>query len=237
MAAAEVSVDVGHGNFDSGAISARGRSEYDFNRTLAVPVERALRQRGLLVRRINEDGDTWLADRPEAALGSDFFLSLHHDSVQPEELETWQVNGEEQTYSDAHRGFSLFISRRNPDPAASLRCASAIGAELLAAGFIKATHHTTTAAGTPRPWADEANGVRYYDTLLVLGRTAMPAVLLEAGVIKHRQEELELADPARQERMAAAVAAAVTACLRWARISVPDPASAVPMPDELQRPR
>lgn len=213
-------MDVGHGNFDSGAISARGRSEYDFNRTLAVPVERALRQRDLLVRRINEDGDTWLADRPEAALGSDLFLSLHHDSVQPEDLLEWEVEGGTQTYSDAHRGFSLFISRRNPDLATSLRCASAIGAELLAAGFIKATHHTTTAAGTPRPWADEANGVRYYDTLLVLGRTAMPAVLLEAGVIKHRQEELELADPARQAVMAQAVAAGVGRCLHATQASV-----------------
>lgn len=211
--AAEVSVDVGHGNFDSGAISARGRSEYDFNRTLAVPVERALRQRGLLVRRINEDGDTWLADRPEAALGSDLFLSLHHDSVQSELLREWDVDGQLQTYSDEHRGYSLFISRRNPELATSLRCASAIGAALREAGFIKATHHTTTAAGTPRPWADETNGVRYYDTLLVLGSTTLPAVLLEAGVIKHRQEEQELADPLRQEAMAAAIGVGVARCL------------------------
>jgi N-acetylmuramoyl-L-alanine amidase len=72
----------------------------------------------------------------------------------------------------------------------------------------------------PSPWharkhlpADAENGVWYYDNLVVLYRTTLPAVLFEAGVIKHRDEELELLDPERQARMADAVATGIAACL------------------------
>ena len=58
-----------------------------------------------------------------------------------------------------------------------------------------------------------ANAVHYYDNLVVLYRTTLPAVLFEAGVIKHRAEELELRDPQRQERMADAIATGIAACL------------------------
>ena len=55
--------------------------------------------------------------------------------------------------------------------------------------------------------------MHYYDNLVVLYRTRLPAVLFEAGVIKHRDEELELRDPERQARMADAVATGIAACL------------------------
>jgi N-acetylmuramoyl-L-alanine amidase len=40
-----------------------------------------------------------------------------------------------------------------------------------------------------------------------------PALLFEAGVIKHREEELELLEPHRQARMADALATGIAACL------------------------
>ena len=61
--------------------------------------------------------------------------------------------------------------------------------------------------------ADAENGVWYFDNLVVLYRTTLPAVLFEAGVIKHREEELELLDPERQALMADAVATGIAACL------------------------
>ena len=89
-----------------------------------------------------------------------------------------------------------------------MRCASSIGAMLRRAGF------------EPSPWhgrvhlpADAENGVWYYDNLVVLYKTTLPAVLFEAGVIKHRDEELELADPQRQARMADALTTGIAACL------------------------
>lgn len=210
--AAEVALDVGHTLAEPGAISARGRGEYHFNRALAPVVQAALTARGISVRPINYDGRiASLAARPEAARGADLFLSLHHDSLPAHEQETWVWEGQRLTYSDRYAGFSLHVSRRNPAPATSSSCASAVGASLRRAGFVPTRHHF------PRhPWADEANAVHWHDNLVVLHRSTMPALLFEAGVIKHREEELQLADPERMARMADAIATGVAACLQAA---------------------
>ena len=52
-------------------------------------------------------------------------------------------------------------------------------------------------------------GVSRYDQLIVLRQTSMPAVLLEAGSIVNRQEELELGTPERRSLTSAAIVAAV----------------------------
>jgi len=212
--AAEVAVDVGHTLTASGAVSARGAKEFDFNRALAVRVAAALGERGLSVRPINFEGRiAGLGARPEQAVGADLFVSIHHDSVRAELLEEWHWRGAVQTYSDLHRGFSLFVSRDNPDLSTSLRCASAIGARLRRLGFAGATHHADSLPGQARPYADADNAVHYYDNLIVLYRTTLPAVLLEAGVIKHRDEERALLDTERQARMADGIATGIAACL------------------------
>ena len=169
----------------------------------------ALRADKVSVQEVNFAGTAGsLAERPEQARGSDFFISVHHDSISPEYLQFWDWDGEEASHTTLKRGFGLFVSRRNPDLAGSLRCASAMGAMLRRAGF------------APTPWharkhqaADEKNGVWYYDNLVVLHKSTFPAVLFEAGVIKHREEELELLDPERQARMADALATGIAACL------------------------
>jgi len=56
---------------------------------------------------------------------------------------------------------------------------------------------------------DADAGVYRYDQLIVLRATKMPAVLLGAGSIVNRQEELELATPERRALTSAAIAAAV----------------------------
>lgn len=213
-AAAEVAVDVGHTLVDSGATSARGRTEFSFNRSLSRVLSDALEARHLRVRRINFDGHiAQLADRPVQAAGADFFVAIHHDSVQPELLREWIWQGSTQTYSDLHSGYSLFVSHDNPSLSLSLRCASAMGAVLRRRGFVPATHHVDPQTGLPRPAADAEHGVYYYDDLLVLRRTTLPAVLFEAGVIKHRDEEMALLDPRRQADMAEALATGIAACL------------------------
>ncbi len=212
--ATEVAVDVGHTLAASGAVSARGGKEFDFNRVLATGVSAALSERGLGVRPINFDGlIDRLEARPQQAAGTDFFIAIHHDSVQAELLEEWDWNGSTQTYSDRHAGFSLFVSHDNPHLATSLRCASAIGARLRRLGFVGATHHADSLPGRSRPYADADNAVHFYDNLIVLYRTSLPAVLFEAGVIKHRAEELALRDPLHQARMADGIATGIAACL------------------------
>ena len=204
-----VAVDVGHTLAKPGASSARGRSEFEFNREFAGQLMVALQARGVVAREINSSGTIGsLAERPGQAQGSDFFISIHHDSIAAEYLQPWDWDGSETSYTTVKRGFGIFVSRRNLALDASLRCASAMGAKLRRAGF------------EPTPWhgrkhlaADAENGVWYYDNLVVLHNSTFPAVLFEAGVIKHREEELELLDSLRQQRMADALASGLAGCL------------------------
>lgn len=204
-----VAVDVGHTLAEPGAISARGRSEFEFNRDLAGLLVLALRSRGARVQEVNSSGAIGsLAARPEQARGSDFFISIHHDSISPEYLQFWDWDGSEASHTTVKRGFGIFVSRRNPDLGASLRCASTIGATLRRGGFEPTSWH-----GRKHQPADAENGVWYYDNLVVLHKATFPAVLFEAGVIKHREEELELLEADRQARMADALATGMAACL------------------------
>ena len=208
---AEIAVDVGHTLLAPGATSARGRTEFEFNHELALALRAALNTLGFAVRLINEDGRVAsLQARPQAAEGADLLLSLHHDSVNAFELQSWQWRGQTLDFNDDHAGHSLFVSRDNPDTAHSVLCARVIGARLQRMGFMP-THKN----GRRRAYADPEHAVHYYDGLAVLRHARMPAVLFEAGVIKNRDEELLLRDPARIARMADGIATAVAACLLY----------------------
>lgn len=209
-----VAVDVGHSLAKPGAVSARGVPEFRFNRELAGAVAAALRQRRMRVLLIGEQGDAdSLVQRTTTAAGADLLLSLHHDSVQPHYLESWQVDGRTLPYSDRFSGFSLFVSRRNPDVARSLACARSIGAALRGIGQQPSLHHAEPIKGEGRPLVDAANGIYYFDGLVVLRTATSPAVLLEAGLIVNREDELRLGDPRQQAQMASAVADGVRSCL------------------------
>lgn len=209
-----VAVDVGHTLAAGGATSARGRMEFDFNRDLAREVSAALISRGIAAHLVNDDGKiASLRDRPKAVPGADLFISIHHDSVSEDELKPWTWQGQVRDYNDEFAGHSLFVSHDNPYPDASLTCASVIGARLQRMGFVP-----TDKNARRRAWADPANTVHWYDNLVVLYRTDVPAVLFEAGVIKNRSEELQLRDPAYQRRMADGIATGIAACLQVMRL-------------------
>ena len=115
--------------------------------------------------------------------------------------------------ADRFAGFSLFVSRSSPFPEKSLACAASIGARMRAGGFVPSRYHADPVDGESRAFADEANGVHYYDNLAV-GRSAkMASVLVEAGVIVNREEEQRMRDPAVRGRVAAAIAGGVRECL------------------------
>jgi N-acetylmuramoyl-L-alanine amidase len=154
-----------------------------------------------------------LADRTAAAAGADFLLSVHHDSVQPRFLESWEYDSVERPFSDLHSGFSLFVSRKNRAIKASLACASAIGEALRGSEFSPSLYHAEPIPGENKPFADKTNGVHYYDNLIVLKTARTPAVLLEAGVILNRDEELKMRSEEVHERIANAVAQGLVRCL------------------------
>ena len=213
-----VAVDVGHYLAEPGAMSARGRAEFEFNRELAVEIAAALEARGLRAKLIGADGDmAVLSRRTAVADGAALFVSVHHDSVQPRYLQTWEHDGQERRFSDRFAGYSLFVSRRNPLPQESLACASSIGAALQPQGFAPSLYHAEPIPGESKPFADRANGVHWFDNLVVLHSARQPAVLFEAGVIVNRAEEVTLRDPDSRRRIAAAVADGVRDCLRAQR--------------------
>jgi N-acetylmuramoyl-L-alanine amidase len=213
-----VAIDVGHFIEEPGATSARGRPELDFNRELALEIESAARARGLKTLLVGYDGFmSQLTRRAAAAAGADFLLSVHHDSVQPYLIQTWEYDSVERRFNDDHSGFSLFISRKNLAVKRSLACASAIGEALRAAGFSPSLYHADPIPGENKPFADRTNGVHYYDNLIVLKTARTPAVLLEAGVIVNREEELKMRSAETQKRVAGAVARGLERCLAGRR--------------------
>ena len=213
--AASIALDVGHYLENPGVISARGVPEFEYNLRLAREIGAALKQAGHRILLIGEDGMAAdLGSRAPRAKGMDLFISIHHDSVQPRFLATWEYAGEPRLYSDRFAGFSLFISRLNPHEAASLRCASEIGAALRGADFTPSRYHADPIVGENRAFADEANGVHYFDNLAVLKTAAIPALLFEAGVIVNRDEELRMRDTALRGKMVKAIVAGVGGCLK-----------------------
>jgi N-acetylmuramoyl-L-alanine amidase len=213
--AATIAIDVGHYREKPGATSARGRPEIEFNRELVHDIEAALRAAGHTTQIIGADGGMQsLWRRPRAAQGADLFISVHHDSTQARYQSAWTYEGIERRYSDRFAGFSAFVSRENVAWRRALGCASAIGTALLKAGFKPSLYHADPVLGENRPFADEANGVHYFDHLAVLRHAAMPALLFEAGVIVNRDEELKMRDGKVRKQIATRVAEGIDACLK-----------------------
>ena len=85
-----------------------------------------------------------------------------------------------------------------------------LGEQLKARGLQYTPHYTEKFMGRwQRALLDADAGVYRYDTLFVLKKTQMPAVLLEAGSIINREEELVMTSSQRQQLISAAVVDAV----------------------------
>ena len=161
---------------------------------------------------IGEDGAPMpLARRTQLAqaAGASAFISLHHDSVQPQFLSTWTVAGQPRPYSDAFHGYSVFISNEGARPQDSQRLGAALAAAMRAAGQTPSLHHAQNIPGENRPLVDAATGLYRFDKLVVLRTATMPAALLEAGIILNRADEAELRTPAHLARLSTAIVAAV----------------------------
>ena len=210
-----VVLDVGHTVDKPGADSARGVTEYTFNLHLADAIKQALLDAGFdkTVRLITTAGHVQgLLERAERAndMHADLFIAIHHDSVPDNLIEKWEYEGQHRQFSDRFKGYSIFISNDNGDRDGSLEFGQLLGTALQARGLHYTPHYTLALMGKHRrELVDAAAGVYRYDQLIVLRYTRMPAVLLEAGSIVNRKEELELATPERRALTSAAITAAV----------------------------
>lgn len=206
-----VALDPGHDWNRPGATSARGAPEIQFNLDLASQVGAALDNAGIATLLTGDGGPVPLAERSRRAAdgGANVFLSLHHDSVQPRYLSQWTVDGIPRMYSDRFRGYSIFVSGRNPRFDDSVSLARALGTAMRARGLAPTLHHAEPIPGEDRPLLDAELGIYRFDDLIVLRTAEMPAVLFEAGVIVHRDEELELASTSRRAITASAIVEAL----------------------------
>lgn len=210
-----VILDVGHTAQVPGAVSARGVDEYDFNLRLGKAIKDKLTDAGFtrttlmitagaarpsLFKRVA------LANRSSA----DLFLSIHHDSVPNAFKQVWEFADKQRSFSDRFKGHSIFISNDNPERQASLQFGHLLGEQLKARGLQYTPHYKEPFMGhRQRILVDADAGVYRYDQLIVLRMTRMPAVLLEAGSIINRDEELAMASPERQALISTAVTDAV----------------------------
>jgi len=208
-------LDVGHTPESEGAISARNVSEFVFNLRLAKQIEQKLKAEGFAETRLlltEGKARRSLFKRVATAndLRADLLLSIHHDSVPTKFLEDWEFEGKKSRFSDRFSGYSVFVSRENPDFKTSLMFAELIGKEMKAQGLDYARQYSQPIMGRhQRPLLNRETGVYRYDELIVLRKTRMAAALLEAGSIINRDEELMMSSPERRHIISSGVTAAV----------------------------
>jgi N-acetylmuramoyl-L-alanine amidase len=206
-------LDIGHTQTVPGAISARGVPEYLFNFELAQIIVARLHAAGFTAAdskgRLNED----LTERARDlnALKPDLVVSIHHDSVQKQFMTSGPIDGVQRSYSNYAAGYSIFVSYENRRPRESEAFALQLGAAMAERGQRPTMHHAEKIPGEGRPTLNAEYGVFRYDRLAVLRLTTMPAVLFEAAVIAHPDDELRAASAEYRALVADAFAQAVAA--------------------------
>lgn len=205
--AADVILDPGHSPGKPGAQSCTGHYEYLYNDALAKSTREYLAGQKLPVDLTRKPGqELSLMERARKSAGKRLFLSMHHDGVQPQFVR--KVNGFPST--DYARGYSIFVSRKNPYFEKSLEYARVLGKALREQGLQPSTHHGEKIKGENRTLLDKELGVYAFDDLVVLKHAKSPAVLFEAGVILEPGDEQLV----RTDNFRAAVAKGVEAMVR-----------------------
>jgi N-acetylmuramoyl-L-alanine amidase len=205
-----IAIDIGHTTNTPGATSARGVPEYLFNQNIGTLLHKQLLHDIRFKRSfiINETGDD-ISLSARAAIanqqGAHLLVSIHHDSVQPKELSQWLYQGRIMPHCDKFAGYSIFYSEINRSPLNSLIFAVILGSEMLQNGFCPTLHHAEYFKGGDKDLIDRTRGIYKYNKLVVLKEANMPAVLFECGIIKNRNEELQLGNPHYQDKLVAAL--------------------------------
>jgi N-acetylmuramoyl-L-alanine amidase len=208
-------LDVGHTAESGGATSARNVDEFVFNLRLARQIEAQLKAEGFAETRLlvtEGKARASLVKRVAAAnnLPANLLLSIHHDSVPRKFLEDWDFEGKKSRFSDRFSGHSVFVSSNNPEFKTSLAFAELLGKEMKAQGLQYAEQYSQPIMGRHRhPLLNKETGVYSYDKLIVLKKTRMAAVLLEAGSIINRDEELKMDSAEHRGVISSGVTAAV----------------------------
>ena len=136
---------------------------------------------------------------------ADIFVSIHHNSVLLKYMSHWKYRGRKLLYCDKFPGYSVYYSSLNRKSVESRRLAEAVSAAINKAGFSPHKHPLDEEEQKRISTIDAKTGLYKFDDLGVLKGAAMPAVLIECGMIVDRNEELELVKPDRIKQMATAI--------------------------------
>ena len=198
-----IDIDVGHSLSKSGAISYQGKNEFLYNRALGLELNNELLGKGVITKLIGGDGlSNDLMTRTKNNNG-EVFVSIHHDSIKKE----WMND------VDQFKGFSIFISRKNKELEKSKTCAIAVGREMVKTGFRPSLYHAMDVDGERKELISKELGVHYYDDLIVLKHNKHPSILVEAGVIVNKNDELRVTSDVGRSLVAKAISSGLINCL------------------------
>lgn len=208
-----VVIDSGHTNKIPGAISITGKHEVEYNDTMVSKLSFALTRAGFVpILTCKPNQDSKLEDRASIAnsYNAVAMLSIHHDSAQLVHLETVKLNGRN-TYRthEPISGYSIFVSKKNPQFDSSYILAKLLGQELLKLGRKPALHHAEPIPGEGRPLLDRNLGIYQFDDLVVLKKSKVPAVLLEIGVVVDKFDEAYVTRTDHQESIVNAIVVSI----------------------------
>ena len=202
MAASSLLIDAGHSPKSPGATSCTGKSEYIYNSALSECIFSYLKERGRTVFMTRQVGDEIsLIDRASMSRKAALFLSIHHDSVQPQFIR-WTNKRPSSTKA---AGYSIFVSKKNRDYKKSLIFARRLGVALQKRGLMPSQHHGEKIVGENRQIIDSKLGIYHHDDLIVLKHAEVPSVLLEAAVIVNPKDEVKASSKSYQRSVAEAV--------------------------------
>lgn len=225
-----VAIDIGHSRAHSGATSARRAPEYAFNarfaKELVAKSKHALPPGSALDLFIhNPDGgeiDLYARPRNARRMGAQVFISIHHDSVQDRHLVWRAVDGKSAQQTPTIRGYSIFVSPRNPYFDESRRLGLLMGRSFTIAQMKPTAHHAENISGERRKFLDPEVGL-YEAPFVVIASATIPAVLVEVGVIANAAEEQDLNRPEYRARAQLAILEALSAfCAGQRAVERPD---------------
>lgn len=210
-----ISIDVGHYQQSQGTVSAYGDYEFGYNQELSQYVAQSFASKGYSVNLIGYDGKGKdLVNRARLADNSSIFVSIHHDALQAQDLQTWNYNGKKLPFNDDVSGFGVFVSTKNPQFDKSLACAKVVAEQLKKTGFQPNYYHNKDIKGEQKKLFFKDLPVYQYDNLIVLKSTNVPAILIEAGVLTNRKEAKWITQPNVRNAFANTVSQAVISCLQ-----------------------
>lgn len=201
--ASSVVLDVGHSPKQFGATGANGIPEYSYNLNMTNSIEDMLKKQQVKVlRSTDQPNHVTLAERATRHPDANLFVSIHHDS-NSKELDP---------VKDQLKGFSIFVSKKNPQYQASLKCADLVAKNLKSIGEVPSTYHGLNIKGENKKLLT-ANGVYQYDNLIVLKTSKKPAILIEIGVISNPSEAERLKNQPQISKISANIAQSIQQCL------------------------